>query len=200
MRLFRQRNTTPAVSVQSEYRWGTVTDPASSSAGAWQRTTDAFRVDGTGFAVGVRGENPRTVLTQLAEEVRNDRQRLGGTTFSASAPVPGTTVTNLGSTRLELAGDPRFDMESPYVARSRTCLFAAACDDSTYSGWTSTDERVVETSRVFSAGTLTETSSLLNGVPETATRTIEAVVAYGQKITINPPGSRNVSTRLRHES
>ncbi|MFN7700434.1 MAG: hypothetical protein ACK6CU_21155 [Deltaproteobacteria bacterium] len=136
MRLFRQRNTTPAVSVQSEYRWGTVTDPASSSAGAWQRTTDAFRVDGTGFAVGVRGENPRTVLTQLAEEVRNDRQRLGGTTFSAGAPVPGTTVTNLGSTRLELAGDPRFDMESPYVARSRTCLFAAACDDSTYSGWT----------------------------------------------------------------
>jgi hypothetical protein len=37
VRLFRQRNTTPAVSVQSEYRWGTVTDPASTDAPCGQR-------------------------------------------------------------------------------------------------------------------------------------------------------------------
>jgi RHS repeat-associated protein len=193
-RLFRQRNSAPASSIQFDHRWQTVTDPSSPRAGAWQRTTDAFRVSGLTTATGVQSANPRTVFTQYPEEVRVDQQILSGTTYTSQVN-PGATIQELGTTRTELAADPRFDMEAPYAARVRFCTSSTACNESTSGSWTSTDEMVVETTRTFSAGTLTDTSTLLNASNETSVRTI-ASQAYGQLVTLNPPGTGYPDTQV----
>jgi RHS repeat-associated protein len=153
--------------------------------GAWQRTTDFFRVQGSTSLSAVASANPRLVLTRYPESVRIDRQILGGSTLSGGQPVPGSSVlAGLGSVRLDLESDPRFGMQAPYASNTRFCLSAAACD-----GDDDSDNLLLGTRREFASGTLTETQTL-HAVPanEITVRTI-APTAYGRTVTINPPGS-----------